>query len=670
MSDTEMALSFDEFPVPAYEDWYAAAVASLDGASFEKALTTPTYEGLTLQPIYRREQTAEIEHAHTLPGLPPFVRGTQAAGYASQPWQIAQAVPYISPQAFNEALRSDLERGQNAIVLEDVPLNTTDDLVRAFAGVDRTRFPILRKSGTNALPFAALLAAHLGPSLTEMHGCVASDPLGELARTGTLPLGIIDAYDEMANLTFWAIDHAPSLRTIAVNADGYHNAGANAVQELAFAAAAGVEYIRQMLDRGLSINAIVPRIQFTFAIGSQFFTEVAKLRAARLLWAQIVAAFGSSDSRMNLHTRTGTLNKTVYDPYVNMLRTTIEAFAGATGGTHSMQVAPFDSVLSQPDEFSRRIARNQQLILQHEVNLTRTIDPAGGAYYIEYLTDWLARQAWGLFQEVERHGGLLSALQAGFVQEQVTQVAAQRRASIERRKDVLVGINMYPNPSEEASSRTAPPEASSPDSASQPAAAELHHLRSVPPEQQIDAAVAAARAGASLDAITHALRAAYTGTAPSVTPLRPFRLAEPYEALRQNAASYRQRTGAAPRIFLANLGSYRARADFTTGFFEVGGFEIVNQGRFTSPEAAAQAARMSGAQAVVICSTDDNYPQIVAPLVSHIRAQNPDITIILAGYPQDQIEAHRAAGIDEFIHIRANCCEVNRWLQQRIGVSA
>lgn len=670
MSDTEMALSFDEFPVPAYEDWYAAAVASLDGASFEKALTTPTYEGLTLQPIYRREQTAEIEHAHTLPGLPPFVRGTQAAGYASQPWQIAQAVPYASPQAFNEALRSDLERGQNAIVLEDVSLNTTDDLVRAFAGVDLTRFPILRTSGTNALPFAALLAAHLGPSLTEMHGCVASDPLGELARTGTLPLGVADAYDEMASLTFWAIDHAPSLRTIAVNADGYHNAGANAVQELAFAAAAGVEYIRQMLNRGLSINAIVPRIQFTFAIGGQFFTEVAKLRAARLLWAQIVAAFGSSDSRMNLHTRTGTLNKTVYDPYVNMLRTTIEAFAGAAGGTHSMQVAPFDSVLSQPDEFSRRIARNQQLILQHEANLTRTIDPAGGAYYIEYLTDWLARQAWGLFQEVERHGGLLSTLQAGFVQEQVTQVAAQRRASIERRKDVLVGINMYPNPSEEASSRTAPPEASSPDAASQQAAAVLHRLRSVPPEQQIDAAVAAARAGASLDAITRALRAAYTGTAPSVTPLRPFRLAEPYEVLRQNAASYRQRTGTTPRIFLANLGSYRARADFTTGFFEVGGFEIVNQGRFTSPEAAAQAALMSGAQAVVICSTDDNYPQIVPPLVSHIRAQNPDITIILAGYPQDQIEAHRAAGIDEFIHIRANCCEVNRWLQQRIGVSA
>jgi methylmalonyl-CoA mutase len=670
MSDTEMALSFDEFPVPAYEDWYAAAVDSLDGASFEKALTTPTYEGLTLQPLYRREDTAEFEHAHTLPGLPPFVRGTQAAGYASQPWQIAQAVPYTSPQAFNEALRSDLERGQNAIVLEHVSLNTTNDLAQAFAGVDLTRFPILRTSGTNALPFAALLAAHPGSSVAELVGCAASDPLGELARTGALPLAVTDAYGEMAQLTLWAVEHAPNLRTVAVNADVYHNAGANAVQELAFAIAAGVEYIRRLQDYDLSMDAITQRIQFTFAIGSQFFTEVAKLRAARLLWAQIIAAFGGSDSRMYLHTRTGAVNKTVYAPYENMLRTTIEAFAGAAGGTHSMQVEPFDSLLRQPDEFSRRIARNQQLILQHEANLTRTIDPAGGAYYIEYLTDWLAQQAWGLFQEVERRGGLLSALQAGFVQEQVSQAAEQRKASIERRKDVLVGINMYPNPSEEASSRTAPPEAPSPDSASQPATAELNRLRSVPPEQQIDAAVDAARAGAGLDAITSALRAAYTGTAPSVTPLRPFRLAEPYETLRQNAAAYRQRTGAAPRIFLASLGSYRARADFTTGFFEVGGFEIVNQGRFASPEAAAQAALVSGAQAVVICSTDDNYPQIVAPLVSHIRAQNPDITIILAGYPQDQIEAHRAAGIDEFIHIRANCCEVNRWLQQRIGVSA
>jgi methylmalonyl-CoA mutase len=277
-------------------------------------------------------------------------------------------------------------------------------------------------------------------------------------------------------------------------------------------------------------------------------------------------------------------------------------------------VAPFDAAIRPPDEFSRRIARNQHLILQHEAGLTHTIDPAGGSYYVEYLTDWLARQAWALFQDVEKQGGLWKSLQAGFVQEQIAQVAAQRMTNIERRKDVLVGINMYPD---------------------------LNEAPLAPIEQHSETGV--------------------TG----ITPLRPVRLAEPFEILRQNTA----RTGIAPRIFLANLGSYRARADFTTGFFEVGGFEIINNGRFNSPEEAAQATLDSGAPVVVICSTDDNYPQIVAPLVSQIKAQKPDMVVILAGYPQEQIDAHRAAGIDEFIHVRANCYETNRWLQQQIGVS-
>lgn len=609
MSEPETLPTFDEFPIPSYEDWYAAAVASLDGASFEKALTSTTYEGLTLQPIYCREDAQQ----HTLPGQPPYTRGNHPVAPL---WSIAQQIPYTTPEAFNAALRSDLERGQDAINLEGVSFSSLDDLKRVFDGVDLTHYPIIASSIPNALSFVRLLSDYLGQGIAELRGCIASDPLSQLARTGVLA---DNAYDDMAQLTNWAIEHAPNLKTIAVNADIYHNAGANAVQELAFAIAGGVESIRQMLDRGLSIDAITPRMQFVFGIGSQFFTEVAKLRAARQLWSQVVSAFGGSEARMTIHTRTSAINKTVYDPYVNMLRTTIEAFAGAAGGTDSMQVTPFDAAFRQPDEFSRRIARNQQLILQHEVGLARTIDPAGGSYYVEYLTDWLARQAWALFQEVEKQGGLLKALQSGFVHEQIAQIAAQRMTNIERRKDVLVGINMYPNLSEQPLSSIGQPD--------------------------------------DTNAATNTL-------------LRAIRLAEPYEILRQNAAAYHQRTGIAPRIFLANLGSYRARADFTTGFFEAGGFEIINNGRFNSPKEAAQAALDSGAPVVVICSTDDNYPQIVRPLVSAVKAQRPETLVILAGYPQEQIEAHRAAGIDEFIHIRANCYEINRWLQQQIGVHA
>jgi methylmalonyl-CoA mutase len=623
MSDTQNVPSFDEFPIPSFEDWHAAAVESLDGASFEKSLTTGTYEGLTLQPFYRQEDIADIAHPHTLPGQPPFVRGTQAAGYVGRPWYIAQKIPYATPKAFNETLRRELECGQDAINLDGVSLNSLDELAQAFADIDLTRYPIISTRGT--ISFVKLLEAHLGPSIAELHGCIACDPLGELALSGTLPSSIHHAYDEMAQLTQWAIKHAPKLKTVAVNADVYHNSGANAVQELAFAIGGGVEYIRHILNRGLSIDTIAPRLQFTFALGSQFFTEVAKLRAARQLWAQVVSAFGGSEGRMNLHTCTSAINKTVYDPYVNMLRTTIEAFAGAAGGTDSMQVAPFDAAIRPPDEFSQRISRNQQLILQHEVGLTHTIDPAGGSYYVEYLTDWLAQQAWALFQEVEKQGGLYKALQAGFVQKQIIQVAAQRVTNMERRKDLLVGINIYPNLVEE------PPS-------------------DVPPFEQRSKSETKDK-----------------GT--SITPLGLLRLAEPYETLRQNAAVYRQRTGTAPRIFLANLGSYRARADFTTGFFEVGGFQIINHGRFESPEEAAQAALDSGAPAVVICSTDDNYPQIVPLLVSQLKAQKPGAVVILSGYPQDQIDMLRAAGVDEFIHIRANCYNINSWLQQQIGVN-
>lgn len=604
--------NFDEFPIPSYEDWYAAAVDSLAGASFEKALTTTTYEGLTLQPIYRKEDAQQ----HTLPGQPPYTRGNHPTALL---WSIAQAIPYTTPEAFNAALRSDLERGQDAINLDGISFSSTDELASAFADIDLTRYPIITTTSTNALPFVKLLFEYLGPSVAELRGCIASDPLGEQARMGTFPTRISTVYDEMAELTNWTIEHAPNLKTIAVNADVYHNAGANAIQELAFAIAGGVEYIRQMLERGLTIDTITPRMQFTFALGSQFFTEVAKLRAARQLWSQVIEAFGGSEARMNIHTHTSAINKTVYDPYVNMLRTTIEAFAGAAGGTDRMQLAPFDETLRQPDEFSRRIARNQQLILQHEVGLSRTIDPAGGSYYVEYLTDWLARQSWVIFQEVEKQGGLFNGLQAGYVQEQIAQVAAQRIANIEKRKDVLVGINMYPNLTETPIA-----------SVGQPGEIEATNIRS----------------------------------------LRPIRLAEPYETLRQNAAAYHQRTGAKSYIFLANLGSYRARADFTTGFFEVGGFEVINKGRFNSPEEAAQAALDSNASVVVICSTDDNYPQIVPPLVSQIKTHKPDMVVILAGYPQDQIEVHRASGVDEFIHIRANCYEINRWLQQQIGVDS
>lgn len=680
--------SFDEFPRPTYEEWYAAVVESLEGASFEKTLTTPTYEGLTIQPLYRQADTQDFSHQHTLPGFPPFVRGGIAAGCLAHPWDIAQELPYSDPASFNTALRHELEHGQTVIhlaldsIADNVStlLNTTADCAAAFDGMDLTALPIAVEAGTSALPVVSILTACLNQrnqSTSSLRGCVANDPLGVLALKGSLAVEQI--YDETAELTRWSIDHAPQIEPLSINTSVYHNSGANAVQELAYGIATGVEYVRAMLKRGLNIDEIAPRTRFFFVIGSHFFMEVAKLRAARILWSQIVDAFGGSahSQRMRLHTQTSTFNKTAIDPYTNILRTAVESFAGAIGGSESIRVTPFDEPIGLSSDFSRRIARNQQLVLQYETGLTHLIDPAGGSWYLETLTNWLAREAWGLFQNIEKQGGMLAALKAGLPQQQIGDIAARRLANFERRKDALVGVNMYPNHAEEPppfqgsthhdSYNAAMMNHSTFDSTQKKEVLEI--LRTTPQEYLVETAVRAAAAGASLTEIAQAIHSQAVGELAVISPLHPFRLAHSYEALRQNAEMYRARTGNAPRIFLANFGSYRARAGFTSGFFEVGGFEIVDMGAYPSPEAAALAAEASGASAIVICSTDDRYPEIVPPFVQQVKAEKPDMIVILAGYPEDQIAAHRASGVDDFIHIRSNCYEMNLKLQKLIGVS-
>ncbi|HLV36995.1 MAG TPA: methylmalonyl-CoA mutase family protein, partial [Spirillospora sp.] len=376
MSDQTFAadeLSFDEFTRPTYDEWYAAALDSIGGADFEKLLTTRTYEGLTLQPLYRREDLAPIAHLLTLPGFTPFVRGVRASGHVAQPWLIAQELPAPTPEAFNAALRHDLAQGQNAIkLILDQPgragldpdqaenpgqgglsLASLDDVAQAFAGIDLSALPLHAEAGASFLPLLALLAAYYqqqGQSLADWRGSITADPLGELVQNGTLPAPLEKLYDEMAQITAWAVQNAPQLATIGIACVPYHNGGANAVQELAFAIATGVEYLREMLVRDLTIELAAPRMIFSFAIGAQFFIEIAKLRAARLLWSRVIGAFGGSESaqRMRLHTCTGRLNKTVYDPYVNILRTTLEAFAGVIGGSDSLHIAPFDESANLP----------------------------------------------------------------------------------------------------------------------------------------------------------------------------------------------------------------------------------------------------------------------------------------------------------------------------------
>ena len=486
-------------------------------------------------------------------------------------------------------------------------------------------------------------------------------------RRLALPLPLASAYDDMALVAQWAAAAAPGLATVAVRADLYHEAGGSAVHELAFALATGAAYLRALTERGVAIDTAAAAVALHFAIGGQFFMEVAKLRAARLLWAQVVAAFGASPAAgaVRLHARTARRNKSAIDPHVNMLRATTEALAAADGGADSICVAPFDEPLGAPDDFSRRIARNVQIILQDEAHMKRLIDPAGGSYAVESLTDQLARAAWAQFQEIERQGGMAAALERGFVQSSIAAVAGKRAAALAKRRDVLVGVNQFANPNEKLTARPAPAVQPAADDAAPEGPLPATLAESVAAAARLDAAIAAAAAGATRSQLATALRGDSAGAlpTPTATPLRPARAAAPFEALRQKAQ-------VAPRLFLANLGpprQHKARADFTQAFFEVGGFHVLTNNGFATPDEAAAAALASGAPAVAICSTDETYPELVPPLVAALKAAAPGTVVILAGRPAEQVEALRAAGVDEFIYLGADALAINGWLLEQLA---
>jgi len=441
-----------------------------------------------------------------------------------------------------------------------------------------------------------------------------ADPLFQLVA-GRLEESLEAAFDALAK--------APA---IAVNTRLYHNAGGSAVQELAFALATGVEYLRQLEQRGVAVNDAASKCTFGFSMGADFFVALAKLRAARLLWSHVVAASGGGEAaqKMRIHASTSLWNKSKLDPYVNMLRVTTEAFSAVAGGAESIYTGAFDEVLREPDAFSKRIARNTQVILSEECHFDHVVDPGGGSYYVETLTAQLAKAAWALFQEIEKRGGMAKALQAGVPQELVKATAAKKAELVAQRRLSLIGVNVYANPAEK-------------------------------PPTGAEAAYNPCQCG----------RGAKNGH-PEVETLSLARGAEPFESLRAAVS-------ASPKnaVFLASMGplrQHKARADFSTSFFQAGSFAVLENQGFKSVEEAAAAASASGAPVVVICSTDDTYPEIVPALAPSLKAANPKVIVVLAGFLKEHAEAFKSAGVDEFIHIRANCYEVLRGIATKLGI--
>jgi methylmalonyl-CoA mutase len=667
------------FPIPSFTEWEQAVEKSLKGKPFEKLYST-TYENIIIKPIYTRRDIESLAHVEQYPGFPGYVRGTRPNGYIQEPWKVSQEISATSPQEWNEIVKHDLAKGQTEIhiVLDRLgfPVISLDDMEIMFSDISLDQYSLRVDAGAQSLSFFALFAAYLQKRqmpFAAVHGTIGMDPIGTLAETGHLSFSLASLYDVMADAVQWAKNNMPHVKTIIVRGDPYHNGGANAIQELAFAFSTAVEYINACLDRGLMIDDIASRIQFSFAIGSNFFMEIAKLRAARLVWSNIVQAFGGSEraQKIAMHARTSYFTKTIYDPYVNMLRATAEAFAATVGGADSLHVSPFDEAIGPSDDFSRRIARNTQLILLEEAHIANVIDPAGGSYYVEMLTAQVAEESWRLFQQIEGKGGIVKALQDGVVQAEVENVAKQRRDNVKKRKEKIVGTNFYANLAET-------PIQKANESGEKPLSLLRIDEENVVQLQEgfrekrwIATAVFMAARRATAREIEAALKG--DGTSLNVEPIPQWRLAEPFEQLRKAAEAYLEKYGYRPTVHLINIGNipnYKARADFITGFFEAGGVAVSkSEGYHTAEEAVSGALEANGTH-YIICGSDESYTDMVPAIAKALKQTNSNVKLYVAGKQAPDVEQSFAqAGVDGFLHIGSNCYETIVSFMKEMGVA-
>lgn len=706
------SVEFTEFTPPSYEQWKQEVVTALKGGSFEKSMFTKTYEGITLNPIYRMEDQEHITHNTTYPGMESNLRGANAGGYIHKVWTIAQECDGKTPKEANDIVKYELLKGTTAasfvldtatrkgtdpdkaehaeIADHGVSLATMADFEQLLADIDLEKFEINIYAGASNIAMLAAIAAVCNKKkmpLEKLHGAVTADPIGELALDGELQRPLDEYYDEMAHSITWAEKYAPELKTVVVNTDVYHNGGANDIQEVAYAMNEAVTYMRAMELRGIDVDTFCKHLRFHFSIGANFFMEIAKLRSLKMVWAQLVKNCGGSEEaqKINLYVSTSSFCQTKYDPYVNLLRAATQSFSAVIGGIDGMYVKPFDHCIRPSDEFSRRIARNIQIMEQHEFNFIQPIDPAGGSWYLEPLTEEFTEKAWTKFQEIEAHGGLIPALESGKVQSAIKEILDSRFKNLATRKDRAVGNNMYPNMTEKP---LEVPEIDFAKLISERKTA-LTVNRKVRDNAYVEAVLAeiskrdaseigsliidaekALLAGATLGEITVALTGNSKGE--KVEAIASHRWTERYEELRRRTEKFVSDTGENVKIFLANMGpipQHKARADFVTSFMQVAAFDVMTNNGFQTVEEAVKAAIESGADVAIVCSTDATYPELAPAVTKGIKEAKPEMKVFLAGAPSAELkELCDAAGMDDYISVKSNCYETLLRMQKERGM--
>jgi methylmalonyl-CoA mutase len=690
----------DDFPPVGYDEWRAMVEADLQDASFERKLVTRTYEGIDVQPVYSGCDRSADKHAEGFPGLPPYVRGSRLLGAVKTGWDLCQQHAHPDISATNWAILDDLQGGVTSLLLrldcaarngldpddptaaelagrDGVMAYHMDDLDAALKDVDLPLVGIALEAGAAFLPAAGLLVAlwqRRGVSPDQARGAFNADPLAVLARDGQLPVTPPKALGMISELAAWTSKNYPLVTAVRVGTAAYHHAGATAAQDIAFGMATGVEYLRAMTAAGLDVSTAARQILFSISLGTHHFLAIAKLRAARRLWARVVEASGGSPEAggMRIHARTSNRVLTSRDPYVNLLRNTVAVFAAGAGGAEIITSVPFDSPLGLPDDLSRRIARNTVHVLQDEAHLNRVIDPPGGSWYLDWLTDQVAEKGWEVFQEVERQGGMLEVIQSGWVAEQIDSAFAPRAKDIARRKEGITGVSEFPDLLEQRIVHPDPDREALRMDASRRVAetrCKSEVLNSLPASSsQVEAMVRAAATGASIGQLASVL--GFHNESTTIPPLAPHGFAEPFEELRDASDTWQEAHGHRPRVFLASMGPvahHTARATYSKNFFEAGGFEVVTNDGFKDADAATAAFTKSKARIAVICSSDKLYPEMVPQVALKLKTAGAR-TVVLAGNPGANEAAWREAGVDRFIFIKCDVLATLRELLREEGV--
>src|SRR5574344_1423203 len=594
---------FSEFLPVSTEEWEEIIQKDLKGADYERKLVWRTDEGFSVRPYYRAENLKNIAYLDALPNEFPYTRGAKTK---QNSWEIVQKISEINPAKANKIAIASIKGGATTIAFSVKEIHSYSDVETLLCGIDIEKIGIQFLHASNYLSVTQDFIKYIQANKLNVNlikGGLGFDAIAYCLRNGKFYRSQQEDLKEAVELIHLTAD-LPNFKVIDVQGIMMHNAGATLVQELGYALAIANEYFAFGTANGLTIDQIAQKMNLTLSIASNYFMEIAKLRAGRLLWSTILEQYHPADEQsyqVRINSIASCWNKTIYDPYVNMLRTTTEGMAAAIGGADSITLQPFDVAFKSDDDFSRRISRNVQIILKEESYFDKVVDPAAGSYYIENLTDAIAEHVWKLFQSVEAVGGMIAQILSGDIKTEIEKSCQKRDMDIATRKYVLLGTNQYPNAQEIMIDKI---------------------------EEQKDEE-------------THA-------------GLRTYRGAQAFESLRLETETYSKKHGR-PSVFLLKIGNLamrQARAGFATNFFGCAGYQIIENVGFQTIEEGIEAAKAAKAQIVVLCSSDEEY--ITLGVEAAQAAKNAGFIFIIAGNPVEAMENLKNAGTDDFIHVKTN----------------